>query len=272
MVAAKQALTKDYKVLREQASNLLESQDGTYQHTNSLATELANCQARLQEAMVGQTKAQLEMAQLKNKVTMETERRLHTIEERDRNLSQVLERGNLLACLRTETLRTTTHLMEFNSILVVVSRDVIKLTTQLQSHETSQADNIQVLAEGLRAASQEYAVAMATLIECQASEEDKWKARERQLIDRLGPKATSFFQMGFEGAVKQFAARGYPPHPKRTPTSFTARLPYLNTDPRPLTYDLCNFLYFQSLCNIFPFNEKYQFAVVCLHFKTNLLN
>lgn len=31
------------------------------------------------------------------------------------------------------------------------------------------------------------------------------------MMDALAPKATSFFQMRFEGAIKRFAAQGYPP-------------------------------------------------------------
>lgn len=31
------------------------------------------------------------------------------------------------------------------------------------------------------------------------------------MIERLTPKVASFFQMGFDGAVKQLADRGYPP-------------------------------------------------------------
>lgn len=112
------------------------------------------------------------MDQLKNKVAVETKQRLHTIEERDRVLSQVLEGGSLLARLHTETLRTTTHLAEFNSILAAISQDAIKLTTQLRSHETYQENNIQVLAEGLRAVSRGHAAAMATLAECCAYEGD----------------------------------------------------------------------------------------------------
>lgn len=52
---------------------------------------------------------------------------------------------------------------------------------------------------------------MAALAECRASEGDRWKAWEKELIDRLSPKATSFFCMGFEGAVKQLSTQGYLP-------------------------------------------------------------
>lgn len=53
---------------------------------------------------------------------------------------------------------------------------------------------------------------MVALAIYRASVKDHWKAREKELINRLTPKAASFFQMGFEGVVKQFATRGYFPY------------------------------------------------------------
>lgn len=40
------------------------------------------------------------------------------------------------------------------------------------------------------------------------------------MMQNLGPKATSF-RMGFDGAIKQFASRGYPP--PRADTMFLSR-------------------------------------------------
>lgn len=46
----------------------------------------------------------------------------------------------------------------------------------------------------------------------QCESEEEWcKAREKQMKDDLAPKTVSFFQMEFEGVVRQFVAQGYPP-------------------------------------------------------------
>lgn len=67
------------------------------------------------------------------------------------------------------------------------------------------------MVKGLREASWGHVATSVSLAECRASEEDWWKAWEKKLIDQLAPKIVSFFQMGSEGAFKQFAAHGYPP-------------------------------------------------------------
>lgn len=82
---------------------------------------------------------------------------------------------------------------ELHSLSSAVSRDVVALAVQLQAQENSQSDIIKVLAEGLRVAFWGHTAAVATLAKYRASEGDRWKACEKELIDRLGPKATSFF-------------------------------------------------------------------------------
>lgn len=98
---------------------------------------------------------------MQNKVAAEKERILHAMEDRDRTLSQVLERGSLLAWLRTETLRTTTQLVESNVVSSIVSWDAIKLIVQLRAHQTSYSNSIKTLAEKLIEASQGDTVTMA---------------------------------------------------------------------------------------------------------------
>lgn len=140
--------------------------------------------------------------QLKNEVAAKTECRLHALGERDQTLSQVLERGSLLARLRTEHLHPTSHLTKVNSLSLTVSKDAMDLVVQLRSHQADHSDSVRFLAEDLREALRGRAIAMAALAKHRASEEDRWKAREKELIDRLTPKVASFFHMGFKGAVK----------------------------------------------------------------------
>lgn len=41
-----------------------------------------------------------------------------------------------------------------------------------------------------------------TLEEYRALEEERWRTQEKELKTRLGLKISSFFQMGFEGALR----------------------------------------------------------------------
>lgn len=47
--------------------------------------------------------------------------------------------------------------------------------------------------------------------EYRVAKEEKWQAQERDLMACLDSKATSFFQMCFEGAMRLFTSHGYPP-------------------------------------------------------------
>lgn len=85
---------------------------------------------------------------------------------------------------------------EFNSMHSAVSHKIVNLTVQLWVQAT--------FVEGLKTASRGRATPVA-------GEEDRWKVREQELMNRLDTKAVVFFHMGFEVAVRQLAARGYPP-------------------------------------------------------------
>lgn len=76
------------------------------------------------------------MDQLRKQIAMEIEWGLHAVQERDCTLSQALERGSILARLRTKHLRTAHHISELNSISSSVSQDAVDLTAQLHSHQT----------------------------------------------------------------------------------------------------------------------------------------
>lgn len=53
--------------------------------------------------------------------------------------------------------------------------------------------------------------AVSALVDYRVVEEDRWNVQEKEPLNRLGPKAATFFQIGFDGAVKQFAIQGNPP-------------------------------------------------------------
>lgn len=91
------------------------------------------CQAQLQGALAGKEATQQEIAQLKNKMVAETEQNLYLTEERDRALSQLLERGTLLVCVRTEASRCTTQLTELKTVAFEISQDVVTLVTEVSS-------------------------------------------------------------------------------------------------------------------------------------------
>lgn len=178
---------------------------------NSLAAELAICRAQLQEALKGHEESQLEVAQLKNKMVTETEQSLHLTKERDRLLSQLLDQGDYLAQLRMAAARVTAKINELHSLHLRLFQEVVALMVQLQTQHTSYVASIYILAEGLKAVFRGQAAVVSALADHQATKEDRWKVREQGLLNQLGSKAATFFQLGFKGATKQFDLQGYPP-------------------------------------------------------------
>lgn len=98
-----------------------------------------------------------------------------------------------MANLKIEHLHAILHLVELNSLNSEVSKDAVDLTVQLQAHQIDHSDIIRVLAEGPRATSHGRVVAVVALARYCASVEEQWKAREKELVDRLTSKVASFF-------------------------------------------------------------------------------
>lgn len=92
-----------------------------------------------------------------------------------------------------------------------ISQDVVTLITEVRSQQTNLSGSLQVLAEGLKTTTRDKARVEVALATYDNSEVECGRAQEQELLTRLGPKAATFFWMGFEVAVKQFVTQGCPP-------------------------------------------------------------
>lgn len=87
----------------------------------------------------------------------------------------------------------------------------MELTTYLHKYQTNHSEGLRTLATGLLQVYKEcHKLLTYLVIQCK-SEEVHYKAREKWMMVDLPPTAATFFQMGFEEAIKKFAAQGYPP-------------------------------------------------------------
>lgn len=100
--------------------------------------------------MAKQEATQGEIAQLRNKVVVEIERSLYAIEERDRALYHLLERGVLLACVQVKASHCITQLMKLKMVASEISQDVVALVTEVRAQQIDLLGTLQVLAEGLK--------------------------------------------------------------------------------------------------------------------------
>lgn len=80
--------------------------------------------------------------------------------------------------------------------------EVAALLVQLQIYQASYEHGIRTLAEGLEEASRGQATTISALDSYQVAEGEWRKIREQELLDQLGSKGVTFFQLSFEGAAK----------------------------------------------------------------------
>lgn len=102
------------------------------------------------------------------------------------------------------------QMTELRSLHAATSKKATKLTSDLQTPSSLSSEHLQSLIEWLVAICLQQTFEAATLSQYQASEEERWKEKEKELIAGLCPKVTSIFKMGFDGVVKQFSSHGYP--------------------------------------------------------------
>lgn len=95
---------------------------------------------------------------------------------------------------------------ELHSLRLVVSQEAMNLTLTLRAQGMSYSKGIQSLADRLEADFWGQTSAIVTLAEYPTSEGERQRNREKELMDHLAPKVASFFQMGFDGAIKQFSS------------------------------------------------------------------
>lgn len=94
---------------------------------------------------------------------------------------------------------------------LTVSEEVQHLTSKFQVQEVSYFDELKTLVTLLEAASLWATHATSTLDQYCVTKEERWKEKEKDLLAHLCLKATSIFQMGFNGMTHQFSSQGYPP-------------------------------------------------------------
>lgn len=161
-----------------------------------------------------------------------------------------------MARLRASTSRAIEQLTRATSVASEISQEVVKLSTHLCQYQTNQSEGLEALATYLLQISKERNELLSSLAVQRESEEGWWKAREKKMTDTLALKAVSFFQMGFEGAVKQFSAQGYPPLGEYS--AFIDCAAALGEFPS----DVFNMM-FQDYLSSILLSKKYLFATVC---------
>lgn len=86
---------------------------------------------------------------------------------------------------------------ELNSLHAELLEEATTLTLQTQVQQVVFVQVIQTSLEDLTAQ------VTSSLAIYQATEADKWKFKDQELLEQLGSKGATFFRLGFEGAVKQ---------------------------------------------------------------------
>lgn len=139
---------------------------------------------------------------MKGNMKAEIEHNLQIFKDRDQVLSQLSSRDHQLSDLHLRLDRVASQMAKLHSHHSTLSEESMSLASKLHAQETSYSEGLWLLIERLKSVSLRQTSTTTALEEYRTLDDEHQRDREQELMCCLAPKAASFFQMGFDGAVQ----------------------------------------------------------------------